>query len=74
VYVAGDTKGTLPAGRTNAGATQVIVRKYDPDGTEVWAFQFGTSVNDIARGIAVGPTGVYVAADGFVAKIVAVEP
>ncbi len=50
------------------------MRKYDPDGTEVWAFQFGTSVDDSARGIAVGPTGVYVAADGFIAKIVAVEP
>ncbi len=59
VYVAGGTAGTLP-GQTNAGDSDAFVRKYDHQGNEVWTRQFGTSHFDSARGIAVGPTGVYV--------------
>jgi hypothetical protein len=75
-----------PTGVFVAGATAVvsrcpivacpeefIVREYDPDGTKVWAFQFGRSTR-VAQGIAVGPTGVYVAGGKFLAKIVAVQP
>jgi hypothetical protein len=60
VYVAGRTAGTLP-GLTGAGLSDVFVRKYDLGGTEVWTRQFGTAAADQALGVAVGPSGVYLA-------------
>ena len=59
VYVAGFTDGTLP-GQTSAGSTDVFVRKYDTNGTELWTRQFGTSSAEEARGTAVDASGVYV--------------
>lgn len=47
VYVAGWTRGALP-GQTFAGEDDVFLRKYDPDGNEVWTRQFGTSGYDNA--------------------------
>jgi hypothetical protein len=60
VFVTGGTSGTLP-GQQRAGSTDVFVRKYDAEGNEVWTRQFGSSNLDIARGISVDSTGVYVA-------------
>lgn len=60
VYVAGVTSDTLP-GQTSSGSMDAFVRKYDVLGTELWTHQFGTSLHDEARGIAVDASGIYVA-------------
>jgi len=59
VYVSGWTTGALP-GQTRAGREDAFVRKYDPDGNEIWTRQFGTSESAFASGIAVDGSGVYV--------------
>jgi hypothetical protein len=38
----------------------MFVRKYDPEGKELWTRQFGTAEYDHARGLAVNGTNVYV--------------
>jgi len=58
VYVAGTTRGTLAGG--GGGSADVFVRKYDPNGNELWTRQFGTSLDDEGLGIASDGTGVYV--------------
>ena len=45
-YIGG---GTLP-GQTTAGGIDAFVRKYDPNGTEMWTRQFGTAGDDFALG------------------------
>jgi autotransporter-associated beta strand protein len=60
VYVVGDTRGTLP-GQTSAGGQDAFVRRYDADGNELWTRQFGTRGADVAFGVAVDASGVYVA-------------
>jgi hypothetical protein len=60
VYVAGETRGALP-GQTSSGSGDAFVRKYDASGNEVWTRQFGTSSFDLASGVAVDASGVYVA-------------
>jgi hypothetical protein len=62
IYVAGWTNGTLP-GQTSAGSVDAFVRKYDADGNEVWTRQFGSPITDVARGISVDASGVYVAGE-----------
>jgi hypothetical protein len=56
IYTAGDTLGSLP-GQTSAGSWDAFVRKYDPNGKEIWTRQFGTSDEDRARGVAVDSGG-----------------
>lgn len=41
------------------------MRKYDHDGNEVWTRQFGSSFGDIAQGVSVNVTGVFVAGATF---------
>ena len=60
LYVAGSTADTLE-GQTSAGNADAFVRKYDPDGNEVWTRQFGTSSFDQVRGVAVHGSGVLLA-------------
>ena len=61
VYVAGLTAGILPD-QTSDGDRDAFVRKYDPDGDELWTRQFGSSGSDTALGVALDPGGnVYVA-------------
>ena len=60
VYVAGSTADVLPD-QTSAGNADAFVRKYDPEGKEMWTRQFGSSSFDQARGIAVNVSGIYVA-------------
>jgi uncharacterized protein (TIGR03437 family) len=57
VYVAGTTRGALAG---SAGSADVFVRKYDPNGNELWTRQFGTPSDDEGLGIASDGTGVYV--------------
>jgi uncharacterized protein (TIGR03437 family) len=59
VYLAGFINGALP-GQTGAGSTDVFVRKYDPNGKELWTRQFGTADWDYVNGIASDSTGLYV--------------
>jgi hypothetical protein len=56
IYVVGETGGVLP-GQISAGNLDVTVMKYAPDGTLIWARQFGSSGNDYGRGIGVDATG-----------------
>ena len=61
VYIGGITLGTLPD-QTSAGHWDAYVRKYDPQGREVWTRQFGTAGDDNAPGLAAdGPGQLYVA-------------
>ena len=60
VYVTGVTGGTLP-GQTSPGGSGLYVRNYDSNGTELWTQQFGTLCYDVASGISVDASGVYVA-------------
>jgi autotransporter-associated beta strand protein len=63
-YVVGFTAGTLP-GQPSAGGADVFVRKYDPLGNEVWTHQLGGSSDDVAAGVAVNASGVYVTGTTF---------
>ena len=64
VYVAGWTGGTL-SGQTSAGGHDAFLRKYNPDGTELWTRQFGSSDGDHARDLAADASGVYVLGSTF---------
>ena len=60
VYVAGSNHGAL-AGQTNAGTgADAFVRKYDPDGAELWTRQFGTPPEDWATAVTIDASGLYV--------------
>lgn len=59
IYVAGATVGHLP-GMTSFRLGDVWLRKYGPDGSEVWTYQFGSDEIDSASGIAVSSGSVYV--------------
>jgi len=59
VYVAGRVDGALP-GQAHAGGADAFVRKYDADGHEFWTRQFGTSLFDLARGVSVRDSVMYV--------------
>jgi hypothetical protein len=63
ILVAGTTEGALP-GQTQAGSGDAFVRKYSPDGTELWTRQFGTPLSDESFAVATDVAGnVYVAGD-----------
>ncbi len=60
VYVTGQTEGSLP-GQTALGQWDAFLRKYGPDGKELWTRQFGSNQDDGASGVAVdGKGNVYV--------------
>jgi uncharacterized protein (TIGR03437 family) len=59
VYVVGETRGALRG--ASAGAADVFVRKYDPNGNVLWTRQFGGPEDDQATSAAVDATGLYVA-------------
>jgi hypothetical protein len=63
VYVAGfkDCCGTPFPNTLGSTGADAFVRKYSPDGTELWTRQFGSPDVDRATAIVVDPTGVYVA-------------
>jgi hypothetical protein len=63
-YVVGWSDAALP-GQSNAGNIDILVRKYDSAGAELWTRQFGSPYDDNGYGIAVDASGVYVT--GFVA-------
>ena len=57
LYVAGSTTGALPDGAA-LGESDGFLRKYLPNGTEVWTQQFGTADYDAVYGMASDPKGV----------------
>lgn len=56
VLVAGLTRGSL-SGYANAGESDAFVRKYDAAGSEMWTRQFGSTLSDLARSVAVDTFG-----------------
>ena len=79
VYVAGSTQGPLNSRPGAPGAPHAFVRKYDPNGAELWTREFGTGRREEVLAIAVTAAGVYAAGDttvtsppyddGFVAHV-----
>jgi hypothetical protein len=59
VWVAGQTGGALP-GQASAGDYDAYLRLYDPDGSERWTMQFGTSGSDAAIDLRVDAGGAIV--------------
>jgi len=60
VFIAGDISGTFP-GEVNYGPRDGYLRKYDPDGNEIWTRQFGSDRFEDVYGVATGPSGaIYV--------------
>lgn len=61
VYVAGTAGDALP-GNTSAGHDDTFLAKFDRDGTQQWAHQFGTAVYEDVTGAAIDTAGnIYVA-------------
>lgn len=58
VYVGGDVEAALPD-QTYAGSTDGFLRKYDPNGNEVWTRQFGGSSGESVLAIALDGNGIY---------------
>ncbi len=58
IYVAGSTAGALPDGAL-LGEWDGFVRKYLPNGTQIWTRQLGTADFDQAYGVSVERTGLY---------------
>jgi large repetitive protein len=54
-YVTGMTQGSLAG--PSAGSYDAYIIKFDGSGNEQWRRQFGTTTNDFAFDIAVGPSG-----------------
>src|SRR5687768_8289887 len=52
---------SLPGYCRSGSAADSFVRKYSPDGAELWTRQFGSSDASLARGVAVNDNGVFVA-------------
>jgi uncharacterized protein (TIGR03437 family) len=62
VYIVGGNNvySSLPGYCRSGSVADSFVRKYSPDGAEVWTRQFGTHDASLARGVAVNETGVFV--------------
>ena len=54
--VRGRPRGALP-GQTSWGSWDAFVRKYSPDGTELWTRQLGSPAPDVATRVAVDGAG-----------------
>jgi hypothetical protein len=55
-YVAGGTRAALP-GQTNIGDFDCFIVKFDPMGADLWARQFGTTVEDYAMTVSLDGAG-----------------
>ena len=63
VYMVGYTTGTFP-GQAKPGGRDGFLRKYDPQGNELWTREFGTPAFDFGFGVGTEPSGgVYAVAD-----------
>ncbi len=60
IYIAGNTYGGLD-GNINAGDNDMFLVKYNSAGAKQWTQQLGSSLDDVASGIAIDPSGnIYV--------------
>ncbi len=59
----------LPGQCRSGSGGDSFVRKYDPDGAEVWTRLFGTSQATSASGVAVDASGVYVVGEEGTAQV-----
>ncbi len=65
IYIVGWTSGAF-SGQTSSGLNDAFIRAYDSDGNEIWTRQFGDSVNDYARDVAIDANGnIYVTGQTF---------
>ena len=66
VYIAGGNNlyTSLPGHCRSGSGADSFVRKYSPDGAELWTRQFGTHDASLARGVAVNDNGVFVVGRG----------
>lgn len=60
IVVVGDTGAALP-GQTFGGGSDAFLRRYEPDGTEVWTRQFGGPGNQTIAAVTADTTGIYAA-------------
>ncbi|UQA56074.1 hypothetical protein [Polyangium aurulentum] len=70
VVVVGEFIGEMSVGGGNtlssAGGNDIFVVKYDgADGSHIWSKRFGDSMDQIARGVSVGPSGDVVITGSF---------
>ena len=56
IIVVGRTQHALP-GQTSAGSWDAFVRKYSPEGTQLWSLQFGSPAPDVANKVVVDGAG-----------------
>ena len=63
VWMGGMTTGAFP-GFENAGGTDIVIRKYDLDGNELYTTQFGTDLDDRIVGLAKTPDATSIFAVG----------
>lgn len=59
VYAAGITYGSFP-GFTNAGASDVFLAKFNPDGTLAWAKQWGTVISEEIASIVIFDGNIFI--------------
>ena len=50
LFVGGETEGDLP-GQTSAGMSDAFLAEYQPNGTQDWLKQIGTTENDVGQGV-----------------------
>src|SRR5262245_27676188 len=63
VYVAGSTFGAFP-GQTNAGSSDIYLRKFDRAGQVLWTVQYGTFREESVTAVATASSSVYILALG----------
>lgn len=57
-YVAGSLRGTSPFANRD-----IFLRKYDPSGSEAWTQELDTGEDDVASGVDLAETVIYIAGD-----------
>src|SRR4029077_5573265 len=50
LFVGGETEGDLP-GQTSAGMSDAFLSEYQPNGTQDWLKQIGTTENAVGQGV-----------------------
>lgn len=61
VYVVGRTLGNIGPGAPASASEDAFIRRYDTNGGEGWARQFGTGESEQAYSVATDTSGIYVA-------------
>jgi hypothetical protein len=59
IYVAGGTSGEF-SGQVSSGGSDAFIRSWNSSGTHIWTQQLGTSGSDLAWGVDVASSGIYI--------------